>query len=308
MITQSTIVAVEEGEPELWLKFLHEATGGDEEYIGFIQRVLGYCLTGDVKEHALFFIYGAGGTGKSTLVNTIQEILGSYAWTAPMSMFAAKAFEGHPCELADLRGRRFVTATETQQGRAWDEARIKQLTGGDIITARFMRQDFFQFKPNHKLVIVGNHAPSIESSGTDMRRRFHVLPFEHVPRMKDMDLRVKLLREAGKILGWMIRGSLQWQQRGLDPPPVVRGATDAYFETQDVLSDWLDTDAVRGPDLRDTSSSIHRSYAAYMKNLGERALSSKGLGDELRRRGFKPTKYVVGGRQYRGWNGLRILK
>ena len=129
-----------------------------------------------------------------------------------------------------------------------------------------MRQDFFQFKPSHKLVIVGNHAPSIESSGTDMRRRFHVLPFEHIPREKDRDLRAKLVFEAGKILGWMIRGALQWQQRGLDPPPVVLAATEAYFETQDVIAEWLETAAIRGPDLRDTSTGIHRSYAAFMKN------------------------------------------
>jgi putative DNA primase/helicase len=202
-----------------------------------------------------------------------------------MSMFAAKPFEGHPCELADLRGRRFVTATETQQGRAWDEAHIKQLTGGDTITARFMRQDFFQFKPTHKLVIVGNHAPSIESSGTDMRRRFHVLPFEHVPQTKDMDLRVRLLREAGKILGWMIRGSLQWQQRG------SRSASGRASGYRCVFRDtrWLEACTRRSPDFRDTSTSLHRSYAAFIKNLGEPVLGSKAFGDELRRRGFQGT-------------------
>jgi P4 family phage/plasmid primase-like protien len=158
MITQSTIVSIGKGEPVLWLKFLHDATGGNPEYVGLIQRVLGYCLTGDVSEHALFFIHGDGGTGKSTLVRVVQEILGTYAWTAPMSMFAARPYEGHPNELAELRGRRFVTATETEQGRAWAEARIKQLTGGDEIAARFMRQEWFKFKPTHKLVIIGNHA------------------------------------------------------------------------------------------------------------------------------------------------------
>jgi putative DNA primase/helicase len=188
MITQSTIVAVEEGEPEIWLSFLLEATGGDQEYVSYIQRALGYCLTGDIIEHILFFIHGPGGTGKTTLLKTIQEILGPYAWTAPMSMFAARRFDDHPTELAALRGRRLVTASETEQDRAWAEARIKQLTGGDPIAARFMRQDFFEFGPTHKLVIVGNHAPNIGSSGEDMRRRFHVLPFEQKPREIDKDL------------------------------------------------------------------------------------------------------------------------
>jgi putative DNA primase/helicase len=308
MVTQSTIAAVEVGEPEHWLRFLNEATGHDAEYVDYIQRALGYCLTGDVKEQILFFVHGPGGTGKSTLVNIIQEILGTYAWAAPMAMFAARTFEAHPTEVASLRGRRFVTATETQQGRAWDEPRIKQLTGGDMITARFMRRDFFQFKPTHKLVIIGNHAPTIQSSGEDMRRRFHVWPFEHQPHERDKDLPAKLVLEAGRILGWMIRGALQWQQRGLDPPPVVRAATEAYFETQDIFTEWLEACTRLSPNFRDTATNLYRSYAASMKNLSEPVLSSKAFGDELRRRGFKRTKYVVDGRQWRGWAGLKVFK
>jgi putative DNA primase/helicase len=122
-----------------------------------------------------------------------------------------------------------------------------------------------------------------------------------------MDLRVKLLREAGKILGWMIRGSLQWQQGGLDPPPVVRAATEAYFEIQDVFTDWLEACTRRAPDFRDTSTSLHRSYAAFMKNLGEPVLGSKAFGDELRRRGFQRITFRSGDRVHKGWQGLKVF-
>ena len=248
--------------------------------------MLGYCLTGDVKEHALFFLFGPGGTGKSTLVNTVAEILGAYAWAAPIEMLTASRFDRHPTELAALKGRRFVTATETEQGRSWAEAKIKQLTGGDPVTARFMRRDFFEFNPTHKLVVIGNHAPAMQSCGNDMRRRFHVLPLEHVPQSIDQDLPAKLVREAGRILAWMIDGAVKWQEQGLDPPPVVRTATDQYFETQDVFTDWLDAETTRSPELQDTSARLHGSYSRFMSDLSEPVMSSKAFGMELSRRGF----------------------
>lgn len=138
-----------------WLSFLDETMGGDASVIEYLRRFAGYCLTGSTKEHMLFFGYGAGGNGKSVYINVHAGILNDYAVTAPMETFAAAYGDRHPTELAMLRGARLVTATETEEGRAWAESRIKQLTGGDKISAHFMRQDYFTFLPSFKLMIVG---------------------------------------------------------------------------------------------------------------------------------------------------------
>ncbi len=140
------------GECPLWMEFLELVTGGDGELIDYLQRMCGYCLTGLTIEHALFFLWGPGGNGKSTFIDTITGVMGDYAKTAGIDTFTASSFDRHPTDLADLQGARLVTAVETSQGRHWDETRIKTLTGGDRITARFMRQDFFEYTPQFKLL------------------------------------------------------------------------------------------------------------------------------------------------------------
>ena len=159
MMTRVAAVAPAEPgtEAPLWRAFLLQATKGDYQLIGFLKRWAGYCLTGDTREHALLFGYGPGGNGKSVFLNTVARIMGDYAAVAAMDTFTATQGDKHPTDLAMLRGARLVTATETEEGRAWAESRIKQMTGGDPISARFMRQDFFTFRPQFKLTIVGNH-------------------------------------------------------------------------------------------------------------------------------------------------------
>jgi putative DNA primase/helicase len=139
--------------------------------------MVGYCLTGSTREHALFFLYGTGANGKSVFLSTISELLGDYAKTAPASSFMASATQQHPTDLAGLRGSRFVTAIETEEEARWAESKIKSLTGGDKIAARFMRCDFFEFRPEFKLVIAGNHKPSLQSVDEAMRRRLNLVPF-----------------------------------------------------------------------------------------------------------------------------------
>ena len=139
--------------------------------------MVGYALTGVTVEHALFFLYGTGANGKSVFVNTIAAILGDYATNAPMDTFMATQGERHPTDMAGLRGARLVTSIETEQGRRWAESRLKALTGGDKISARFMRQDFFEFIPQFKLVVAGNHKPAIRTIDEAMRRRLHLVPF-----------------------------------------------------------------------------------------------------------------------------------
>jgi len=178
-VTKSTAVAP--GPPGAacprWLKFLDRVTGGQQDLVDFLQKVVGYCLSGDTGAHAMFFAYGTGANGKSVFINTVSGILGDYATSAPMEAFMASTNDRHPTELADLRGARLVTATETEEGRRWAEARIKQLTGGDPVKARFMRQDFFEFLPQFKLFIAGNHKPALRGVDEAMRRRLHLIPF-----------------------------------------------------------------------------------------------------------------------------------
>jgi putative DNA primase/helicase len=201
LITKQTAAApAEEANCPLWLAFLDEATGGDPELVKFLQRWCGYSLTGCTSEHALLFVHGDGGTGKTTFANTIAGVMGDYAVTAPMDTFVSCRSERHPTDLAMLCGARLVVASETQEGRAWDETRIKQLTGGDAITARFMRRDFFTFRPAFKLLILGNHQPVLHNVGQAERRRFCIVPFCHKPAKPDPRLEEKLRVEWPGIL------------------------------------------------------------------------------------------------------------
>jgi putative DNA primase/helicase len=225
-----------------FLSFLERITGGDSELVAYIQRVLGYGLTGLTREHALFFGYGTGANGKSVLLSTVAGVLGDYHKAAPIETFTASNADRHPTDLASLRGARLVTATETEEGRRWAESRIKQLTGGDTVAARFMRQDFFEYRPQFKLIIAGNHKPSLRSVDEAIRRRFHLIPFAVTipPEERDSDLADKLKAEWPGILAWMIEGCVEWQAECLRPPAAVVEATDAYLTAEDAMAAWLD--------------------------------------------------------------------
>jgi putative DNA primase/helicase len=235
-ITKSLAVApADTANCPLWRNFLGETFRGDDSLIRFIQQFLGYSLTGDISEHALLFGCGPGGNGKGVLINTVTGVLADYAVVAAMDTFTTSYSDKHPTDLARLRGARFVTASETERDKPWAEARIKQLTGGDKISARFMRQDFFEFWPQFKLMIVGNHKPALHTVDDAARRRFNIVPFENRPLVPDPDLQDKLRAEWPAILRWMIEGALDWQANRLARPPVVQTATEVYFSDQDVF-------------------------------------------------------------------------
>ena len=224
-----------------WIGFLDRVTGGDAELIAFLQRVVGYALTGVTREHALFFLYGTGANGKTTFLNAITGVMGDYCRIAPIETFTASATDRHPTDFAGLRGARLVSAVETEEGRRWAESKIKALTGGDKISARFMRQDFFEFTPQFKLLIAGNHKPGLRSVDEAIRRRFYLLPFTvTIPaEERDPGLLEKLRTEWPGILHWMIEGCLQWQRDGLAPPAIVTAATAAYLEAEDAIAAWI---------------------------------------------------------------------
>lgn len=288
-------------------RFLSEATGGDRELIRFLQQWAGYSLTGDTREHALAFGYGPGGNGKSVFLNTIVGIMGDYAVTAPGDTFTASMTDRHPTDLAMLRGARLVAASETEQGRTWAESRIKQLTGGDPISARFMRRDFFTFTPEFKLFIVGNHQPSLANVDDAARRRINIIPFLQKPAKPDLLLEAKLRMEWPAILRWMIDGCLDWQRNGLVRPQCVIDATREYFDDQDLFGQWLaDSCEVRpGNDrLTETSARLYRSWCSFSTNAGEKAGSKKAFAALLKKNKIEPSRSG----KSRGFKGIRLLE
>jgi putative DNA primase/helicase len=302
-LTKSTTVKPA-GDYPIWCEFLKRITEGNEELERFLQRMAGYCLTGSTREHALFFLYGTGANGKSVLLNTLSGILGDYARSAPIETFTASSVERHPTDLASLRGARLVMAVETEEGRRWAESRIKVLTGGDKIAARFMRQDFFEFTPQFKLVIAGNHKPGLRSVDEAIRRRFHLVPFAVTipPRERDETLTERLKKEWPGILSWMIEGCHAWLEQGLAPPEIVEAATAAYLEAEDAVTAWLDEACERDPDAWEGSSALFASWRAWAEKAGEYPGTMKRLVQNLEARGFIARRRMNG----RGFEGLRI--
>lgn len=288
-INRATAVPPSDGDCPVWLEFLKSATGGDDELVRFLQQIAGYSLTGLTSEHALFFIYGGGGNGKSVFIDTLTRIAGEYAQTAAMSTFERQDNSSIPADLAMLDGARLVTASETEEGRPWAEARIKQMTGGDPITARFMRQNFFTFTPRFKLVIVGNHKPVLKSVDDAMKRRFNIIPFILKPQKPDKNLSEKLQAEWPAILAWMIKGALDWQQNGLIRPRSVTIATNKYFAEQNILQQWMDQFCECDLDnhhLTEPAKSLFASYAKFLVDYGENKTTMKAFSQALQREGF----------------------
>jgi putative DNA primase/helicase len=273
-----------------WKRFLHQTTAGDEELIEFLKLWSGYCLTGLTSEHALVFIYGGGGNGKGVFLNAISEVMGAYAVTAAMDAFEASKAGRHPTDLAMLRGARLVTASETEEGRAWAEARIKAITGGDPITARYMRQDFFTYRPAFKLTIAGNHTPVLHNVDDAARRRFNIVPFLTKPDQPDLLLPAKLRAEYPAILRWMIEGCLEWQQRRLPRPRVIKDATAEYFAEQDMFQQWIDDCCevkFNNTAKFEAVNRLYSSWRTFAEHAGERGGSTKSFAQQMRRRGFK---------------------
>jgi putative DNA primase/helicase len=273
----------------LWTAFLARVTANDEDLQDYLRRVAGYCMTGSTREHVLFFFYGTGANGKGVFLNTLRYIWNDYAVVAPMETFVETQTERHPTELAHLRGARLVIAQETERGRRWAESKIKALTGGDPITARYMRQDFFEFTPQFKLMIAGNHKPSLRGVDEAIRRRFHLIPFTVTipPEERDIQLTEKLRPEWPGILYWAIQGYREWMTMGLAPPHAVVEATEQYLLDQDSLGQWIDECCVVSNLSAAPSSGLYASWRTWSDTQGERPGSQKRFSQTLDARGFK---------------------
>lgn len=286
------------GKAPQWLSFLADVTGGDADLQAYLQRVVGYCLSGATSAHALFFLYGTGANGKSVFVNAVASLLGDYAANAPMESFMDVRGDRHPTDLAGLRGARMVTSIETEQGRRWNESKIKAITGGDKISARFMRQDFFEYTPQFKLVIAGNHKPSIRNVDEAMKRRLHLIPFTVTvpPERRDGQLTEKLLAERDGILAWAVQGCLNWQRSGLRPPTSVVSATEEYFDEEDALGQWLEERCEIHPAARTGVSDLFDDWRQWAERAGEYVGSVKRFSEQMSTRHFERCRLHGGAR------------
>jgi putative DNA primase/helicase len=279
------------GDCPAWKSFLHTATAGDRDLQAFLARVVGYCLTGSTREERFFFVYGEGGNGKGTFLGTIDWLLNDYARTASMEMFVEQKFQSHPTDLAALQGARLVTAQETEEGKRWADARIKAMTGGDVITARFMRQDEFSYKPQFKLLFAGNHKPSLRNVDEAIRRRLYLIPFTVTPIHKDTTLKKKLQGEAAGILQWAIDGCLDWLDKGsLMPPDRVLATTDEYFEDQDTFGQYLAECCEFHEAFYAPSADLYRQYQQWSESVGEFPLQRRRWLDQLVKRNLRAEK------------------
>lgn len=295
--TKSTAVAAaEESDCPRWRAFLDEVTGHDHELVAYLGRLVGYCLTGQTSEHVIVFLYGTGANGKSTFISTITKMLGDYATAAPMTMFTESAFEKHPTDLAMLRGARLVTAQETEEGRHWNESLLKSLSGGDAVTARFMRQDSFTYLPQFKLLLAGNHKPALRNVDEAMRRRFHHVPFETTIPLdrRDPELGAKLEAEMPQILRWALEGQAEWRRIGLAPPAAVLDATREYLADEDSFGTWLRERTLVDRQAVTRVDGLFADYRAWAGRSGERAASNKRFSQDLMQRGFKRVRLEAG--------------
>lgn len=296
------------GDCPLWLAFIDRITDHDADLQAYLARVCGYWLTGHTHAHALFFLYGTGANGKSVFIETVHGYMGDYATTTPVETFMAARGERHPTELAALRGARLVVAPETESGRHWNESRIKQLTGGDRIAARFVRQDFFTFKPTFKICIVGNHKPSLRTVDEAIRRRLHLIPFNvTIPSVeRDQKLAQKLKAEWPGILAWAVNGCLEWRKVGLDPPKVVREATNDYLAAEDSFAAWLEECTEPASDwASESSAELFASWKVWAEKAGEEVGTRKRFADTLQARGYRTKKGHAG---VRGFKGIRLVR
>jgi putative DNA primase/helicase len=287
-----------------WRAFLDRITGGDEALIAYLQRVCGYCLTGDTSEQSMFFAYGIGANGKGVFLQTVGGILADYCKTAAIETFAESKTDRHPTELARLHNARLVTATETEGGRHWAESRLKLMTGGDTITAHFMRQDDFEYVPRFKLFFSGNHKPRLRSVGVAMRRRINMIPFAVTisEEERDPQLADTLKAEWPGILKWMLDGCIDWQIRGLELPEAVTRATDAYFACEDGYADWIADRSEIVAGVWSRSSELFASWRDWAEKSGQPAGDTKRFREEMERLGFAH-KHTMKGNFY---VGLRI--
>lgn len=288
-----------------WLTFLDTILAGDAELLTFVQRFTGYALTGDTSEHVLLVAYGTGANGKSTFFDTLLALVGDYGWQAPPDILLQQQAGHHPADEASLFRVRLAVCAETPGNRRLDTAKMKRLTGGERVTARRMREDWWSFTPTHKLALGTNHKLLVDTTDHGTWRRPKMVPFAVTipPEKRDKQLPKRLLAELPGILRWAVEGCLQWQRHGLGEPRAIREATQAWRDESDVLGAFLATCCELGSRYEATSKALYKTYLIYCEANGDEPLKQQPFGRRLTERGLETGKGTGGARV---WRGLRL--
>jgi putative DNA primase/helicase len=276
----------------------------------FVQRLAGYMLTGDISEQCFVTAYGTGANGKSTFVEAMHAMLGDYAMKTEMATLLHKDQDNVRNDLARLRGARLVSSVEIARSRRLNEQLIKELTGGDRITARFLFKEFFEFTPEFKLFIAVNHKPEVHGTDEAIWRRVMLVPFEQYipPDERDKQLLHKLRTEMPGVLNWALAGCMEWQRGGLQPPEEVIAATQEYREEQDLLSNFLVSWTVIDAKAKASAGELHRAYVLWCRDNGEQAVKQKTFGMTLRERGLRAVNQRWAGKVQRVYDGIGLLE
>jgi putative DNA primase/helicase len=289
-----------------WVAFLNKIFDQNQELIEYVQKAVGYSLTGDTGEDCLFVLYGTGQNGKTTFVKTLEDIWGDYAINTPVETFLAKQTGYIPSDIARLAGTRLAMAIEAPEGRSFNEVMIKQLTGRDTITARFLYQGWFDFETTFKIFIATNHKPVVRENSIAFWRRMRVLPF--IVQITDEEKIEKyekiLLEEREGIFNWALEGFLKWQEEGLGIPKEVQLATQEYRDQMDVLGEFIEEKCVEDSIAKTTNKDLYGTYSKWCEENNEKPIDKRVFGRRLEERGYKAIR--IGHKRERGWQGIGL--
>ncbi|GHU83014.1 hypothetical protein FACS189468_7800 [Spirochaetia bacterium] len=305
LITKIANVKYDKGaDCPVWKKFIMEIMNYHGDLIKFVQTAAGWAVTGDISEQVMFILFGSGANGKSTFLNTIMNLLGDYAIATPTETFMKKNGEQISNDIARLRGTRLVTTTEAEQGRRLSEPLIKQITGNDRMTARFLYGEYFNFVPTFKIFMATNHKPTIRGTDYGIWRRIKLVPFTTTiaADKQDKHLEKKLIQEGPGILNWLLEGARRWCTEGLKTPELITSATDEYRGEMDVIGNFIKERCVQGPGCTIRARELFKCYQEWCEENNERACSERFLGMRLKELGLEQKRHGDG----RYWQGIGV--
>jgi putative DNA primase/helicase len=287
-----------------WKKFIMEIMNYNAELIHFIQNAAGWSITGNTAEQSMFILFGTGANGKSTFLNTIMNLLGDYAIATPTETFMKKSGDQITNDIARLRGTRFVTTTEAEHGRRLSEPLIKQITGNDRMTARFLYGEFFNFIPTFKIWMATNHKPVIKGTDHGIWRRIKLVPFTTriEEEDQDKDLEEKLMQEGPGILNWLIEGAMRWCKEGLKTPLIIISATAEYRAEMDIIGNFIKERCIQKEGFSIRAREFFKCYQDWCEENNEHAVSERLLGLRLKEMGLEQRRSNDG----RYWQGIHL--
>ncbi|MBA7549484.1 hypothetical protein ES705_41968 [subsurface metagenome] len=309
MLTKRMNVSYEPGaDCPKWLAFLDKIFEGKEDLIEYIRTSLGYSLTGDTGEQCWFVLYGIGANGKTTFINVIHEILGDYAINTPFSTFLSKGRgDNIPNDLARMRGARFVSAAEAGENRRFNEELLKDVVGSNLITARFLRQEYFDFHPECKIWLATNHKPIVKEFSLGFWRKIRLIPFKISISEEERILQYDkiLLEEKEGIFNWIFEGFKRWKEEKLKTPDEVEEATAEYKSSMDVVAEFIDECCIEDRQVQSTTKELYRAYKGWCEVNNEKEIVKAIFGRRLEERGYRAVRFGSP-IQKRGWKGIDL--